>query len=57
MTAALEAEKERLAREEEAQEEQGSGDRVKVPEGVDEEWLPAGALGGKGGKAARRRKK
>ncbi|BGP41046.1 hypothetical protein JCM10450v2_005064 [Rhodotorula kratochvilovae] len=51
VTAALEAEKERIAREEVAEEE----DRVKLPEGVDEEWLPAGALGGKN--KARRRKK
>ncbi|GAA6052077.1 hypothetical protein JCM3770_006619 [Rhodotorula araucariae] len=54
VTAALEAEKERIAREERnAAEEDGDG--VKLPEGVDEEWLPVGALGGKN--KARRRKK
>jgi len=52
VTAALEEEKARLDREEAAQRD--DEDRVKVPEGVDEEWLPAGAL--KKGKARQRKK-
>ncbi|GAA5847413.1 hypothetical protein JCM9279_000470 [Rhodotorula babjevae] len=53
VTAALEEEKERLDREEAAQRDEDEN-RVKVPEGVDEEWLPAGAL--KKGKARQRKK-
>jgi hypothetical protein len=53
VTAALEAEKRRLEKEE------GDGQQevevVKVPETVDQEWLPQGTLGGKA--QGRRRKK
>lgn len=51
ITAALEVERERLDREE----REGAEEKVKLPEGVDEDWLPAGAVSGK--KKARSRKK
>jgi hypothetical protein len=43
VTAALEEERERLAQEEAA----AAQEKKKLPPGVDEEWLPASALGGK----------
>ncbi|BGP56138.1 hypothetical protein JCM8202_005905 [Rhodotorula sphaerocarpa] len=52
VTAAIEAEKERLA-----QEEQAEAEKAKLPDGVDADWLPAGAADGKGKGAARRKKK
>ncbi|GAA5890680.1 hypothetical protein JCM6882_000623 [Rhodosporidiobolus microsporus] len=51
VTAALEAEKERMSREEAEEEKQ----KKKLPDGVDEEWLPAGALGGGKSKAKKRK--
>ncbi|GAA5943477.1 hypothetical protein JCM1841_003059 [Sporobolomyces salmonicolor] len=53
VTAALEAEKERIAKEEEEEEER---EKKKIPKGVDEDWLPAGTVGGGNGKAKRRKK-
>ncbi|GAA5966793.1 hypothetical protein JCM3765_004270 [Sporobolomyces pararoseus] len=45
VTAALDAEKERMRKEEEEEERLKNGGR-KLPAGVDSEWLPQGALGG-----------
>ncbi|GAA5955958.1 hypothetical protein JCM10213_000080 [Rhodosporidiobolus nylandii] len=52
VTVALEAEKERVAREEAKEQEE----RQKLPPGVDEDWLPAGAAGGKNKSKAKKRK-
>ncbi|GAA5844207.1 hypothetical protein JCM11251_006716 [Rhodosporidiobolus azoricus] len=51
VTAALEAEKERLAKEEATDKEE----KKKLPDGVDEEWLPAGATGSGKGKGRKRK--
>lgn len=48
VTAALDAERERM-RKEEAEEERLRNGGKKLPDGVDEGWLPDGALGGKSG--------
>lgn len=61
ITAALEDERERLEEEErqrveqEEREAKRAAAAIKVPDTVDEEWLPAGALGG--AKAGGRRRK
>jgi hypothetical protein len=63
VTEALELERERLEKEERDKAEKEERERkgvktMKIPVGVDEEWLPAGATTVGGGKAqARRRKK
>lgn len=55
VTAAIEAEQQRIAEEEE---QEANANKVKLPDNVDAEWLPAGmADGGKGKGAARRKKK
>lgn len=60
VTAALEEERERLEKEEREQREREEAEArgkktMKVPESVDEDWLPAGATQ-KGGQARRRKK-
>lgn len=55
----LEEERKRLLAEERAERERNGIKEMKIPDSVDEDWLPAGATnvgGGRGG-AARRRKK
>ncbi|GAA5909229.1 uncharacterized protein JCM6883_005812 [Sporobolomyces salmoneus] len=54
VTAALDAEKERMRKEEEEEERLKNGGK-KLPAGVDESWLPDGALGGGSSKAKKRR--
>lgn len=55
VTEAIEAERERLAQEEAA--EAAKANKVKLPENVDEDWLPAGMTDVGKGKGATRRKK
>ncbi|BGP32999.1 hypothetical protein JCM10296v2_004788 [Rhodotorula toruloides] len=59
ITTGIERERERLEREERSSASAGGeeAERRRLPETVDEEWLPAGATGLSGKKKARRRKK
>ncbi|GAA6058932.1 hypothetical protein JCM10212_002884 [Sporobolomyces blumeae] len=54
VTEALEAEKERLKKEEEEEQTRREGGK-KLPDGVDEGWLPEGTLGSGKSKAKRRK--
>ncbi|EGU12004.1 hypothetical protein RTG_01886 [Rhodotorula toruloides ATCC 204091] len=59
ITAGIERERERLEREERSSGSAGEeeAEQRKLPENVDEEWLPAGATGSSGKNKTRRRKK